>query len=49
MSTAKNIFVLLFISSILQGMNGGNNITQDEEQGFVIDSNVDFEEAVEGL
>ncbi len=49
MSTARNIFVLLFISSILQGMNGGNNITQDEEQGFVIDSNLDFEEAVAGL
>ncbi len=30
-------------------MNGRNTIIQDEEQGFVIDSNLDFEEAVTGL
>jgi hypothetical protein len=30
-------------------MTGRNTIVQDEEQGFVIDSNLDFEEAVTGL
>jgi peptidoglycan LD-endopeptidase CwlK len=49
MTNARNIFVLLIISFILLGINGRNSIIQDEEQGFVIDSNVDFEEAVNGL
>ena len=49
MTNARNIFVLLIVSFILLGINGRNIIIQDEEQGFVIDSNVDFEEAVNGL
>jgi hypothetical protein len=49
MSHTRSIFVLLFISFILLGINGRNNNVQEEEQGFVIDSNVDFEEAVTGL
>jgi peptidoglycan LD-endopeptidase CwlK len=34
---------------ILQGMSGQNIVIQEEEQGFVIDSNLDFEEAIAGL
>jgi hypothetical protein len=34
---------------ILPGTNGENVLSQDEEQGFVIDSNVAFEEAVAGI
>jgi hypothetical protein len=34
---------------ILQGMNGKNIVLPDEEQGFVIDSDLDFDEAVAGL
>jgi len=30
-------------------MNGGNNVVQDEEKGFVIDSDMAFEEAVAGI
>ena len=49
MNNVRNIFVLLFVTFILQGMNGGNRVNKDEEQGFVIDSNLQFEEAVAGL
>jgi hypothetical protein len=34
---------------ILPGANGENILSQDEEQGFVIDSDVAFEEAVAGI
>ncbi|HEY6626555.1 MAG TPA: M15 family metallopeptidase [Ignavibacteriaceae bacterium] len=34
---------------ILPGANGENVLSQDEEQGFVIDSDVAFEEAVAGI
>jgi len=34
---------------ILLGTNGENVLSQDEEQGFVIDSDVAFEEAVAGI
>ncbi|MDZ7626522.1 MAG: M15 family metallopeptidase [Ignavibacteriaceae bacterium] len=34
---------------ILPGTNGKNVLSQDEEQGFVIDSDVAFEEAVAGI
>jgi len=34
---------------ILPGTNGENVLSQDEEQGFVIDSDVAFEEAVAGI
>jgi len=34
---------------ILPGTNGENILSQDEEQGFVIDSDVAFEEAVAGI
>jgi hypothetical protein len=40
---------MLFMTFILQGMNGENIFLQDEEQGFVIDSDLDFDEAVAGL
>jgi len=40
---------MLFMTFILQGMNGENIVIKDEEQGFVIDSDLDFDEAVAGL
>ena len=39
--------VLMFF--ILPAANGENVLSQDEEQGFVIDSNIDFEDAVAGI
>ena len=51
MNITRNIFlfILLLITCIQQGMNGGNNVVQDEEKGFVIDSDMAFEEAVAGI
>jgi peptidoglycan LD-endopeptidase CwlK len=49
MHNTRSILVLLFMTFILQGMSGQNIVIQEEEQGFVIDSNLDFEEAIAGL
>jgi peptidoglycan L-alanyl-D-glutamate endopeptidase CwlK len=40
---------MLFMTFTLQEMNGENIVLKDEEQGFVIDSDLDFDEAVSGL
>lgn len=51
MTNTRNIFfhTLLLMIFILPGTNGENVLSQDEEQGFVIDSDVAFEEAVAGI
>lgn len=51
MTNTGNIFfhTLVLMIFILVGTNGGNVLSQDEEQGFVIDSDVTFEEAVAGI
>lgn len=51
MPNTRNIFfhALLFMIFILPGSNGENVLSQDVEQGFVIDSDVAFEEAVAGI
>jgi len=51
MPNTRNIFfhALLFMIIILPGSNGENVLSQDVEQGFVIDSDVAFEEAVAGI
>ncbi|HSW53638.1 MAG TPA: M15 family metallopeptidase [Ignavibacteriaceae bacterium] len=51
MTNTRNIFfhTLLLMIFILPGTNGENVLSQDEEQGFVIDSDVTFEEAVAGI
>ena len=51
MTNTRNIFyhTLVLMIFILPGTNGENVLSQDEEQGFVIDSDVAFEEAVAGI
>jgi len=51
MTNTRNIFfhTLVLMVFILPGTNGENILSQDEEQGFVIDSDVAFEEAVAGI
>jgi peptidoglycan LD-endopeptidase CwlK len=51
MTNTRNIFfhTLVFMIFILPGTNGENVLSQDEEQGFVIDSDVAFEESVAGI
>lgn len=51
MPNTRNIFLhaLLFMIFILPASNGEDVLSQDEEQGFVIDSDVAFEEAVAGI
>lgn len=51
MSNTRKIFfhTLALMIFILPGTNCANVLSQDEEQGFVIDSNVAFEEAVGGI
>lgn len=51
MTNTRNIFfhTLVLMIFILPGANGENILSQDEEQGFVIDSDVAFEEAVAGI
>jgi len=51
MTNTRKIFfhALLLMIFILPGTNGKNVLSQDEEQGFVIDSDVAFEEAVAGI
>jgi peptidoglycan LD-endopeptidase CwlK len=51
MPKTRNIFfhALLFMIIILPGSNSENVLSQDIEQGFVIDSDVAFEEAVAGI
>ena len=51
MTNTRNIFfhTLVLMVFILPGTNGEINLSQDEEQGFVIDSDVAFEEAVAGI
>jgi peptidoglycan LD-endopeptidase CwlK len=43
------IWFLVFIITCFPGFNGENILSQDEEAGYVIDSNIDFEEAIAGL
>jgi len=51
MTNTRNIFfhALVLMIFVLPGTNGKNVLSQDEEQGFVIDSDVAFEEAVAGI
>jgi len=49
MHSTRSILVLLFMTFILQGLSGQSSVIQKEEQVFVIDSNLDFEEAIAGL
>lgn len=51
MPNTRNKFchALLFMTFILPGSNGENVLSQDVEQGFVIDSDLAFEEAVSGI
>jgi len=51
MTNTRNIFFYTFVLMIfiLPGAIGENILSQDEEQGFVIDSDVAFEEAVAGI
>jgi len=51
MPNTRNIFfhALLFMIFILPVSKGENVLSQDVEQGFVIDSDVAFEEAVAGI
>lgn len=51
MTKTRKIFfhTLVLMIFILPGTNGENVLSQDEEQGFVIDSDIAFEEAVAGI
>lgn len=51
MLSNKLIFIwfLVFFITCFHGLNGENILSQNEETGYVIDSNLDFEEAVAGL
>lgn len=51
MLSNKLIFIWFLVSFItcFHGLNGENILSQNEETGYVIDANLDFEEAVAGL
>jgi peptidoglycan LD-endopeptidase CwlK len=43
------VFIVLYFAYNLQGKEGHSTSFQKDEEGFVIDSNLNFEEAVQGL